>query len=44
MRGIELARAGTLLAPGLDELAVLGELDDAVVGVLFRLMSDWFSA
>ena len=33
MRLVELARAGALLAPLLDELAVLAELHDAVVHV-----------
>ena len=33
VRDIELARRRALLAPGLDELAVLGELHDARVGV-----------
>src|SRR5947199_7586330 len=33
MRRVELARTGTLLAPGLDQLAVLGKLHDAGVGV-----------
>src|SRR5947207_13328373 len=40
MRGVELARAGTLLAPGLDQLALLGELHDARVGVAAMTVAD----
>ena len=36
MRHIELARACAVVAPGFEEFAVLGKLDDAVVGVLDR--------
>ena len=34
MRRLELARAGAIVTPGLDELAVLGELHDAGIGGL----------
>src|SRR5215475_13019711 len=40
VRGVELARSGSLLAPGLDELAVLGEFDDARVGVAAVSVAD----
>src|SRR5438045_690265 len=40
MRGVEFARAGTLLAPGLDQLALLGELHDARVGVAAVTVAD----
>src|SRR6516225_11028692 len=32
MRGVELARTAAVLAPRFDVLAVLGELEDAIVG------------
>src|ERR1700756_1033758 len=40
MRRIELARRRALLAPGLDELAVLGEFDDTGVGVAAMSIAD----
>src|SRR5882672_10219426 len=40
MRRVELARSRALLAPGLDELAVLGEFDDARVGVAAMAVGD----
>src|SRR5215510_15060361 len=40
VRHVEFARPGTLLAPGLDELAVLVELDDAGVGVATMSIGD----
>ena len=40
MRRVELARRLAVLAPGLDELAVLGELHDAVVGVAAVAVGD----
>ena len=40
MRNFEFARRRAFLAPGLDELAVLGELHDARVGVAAVAVGD----
>src|SRR5215471_16387619 len=40
VRGIELARSGSLLAPGLDEFALLGEFDDTGIGVAAVSVAD----
>src|SRR6185503_14027571 len=40
VRRVELAGARALLAPGLDELAVLGELHDAGIGLAAMAVGD----